>query len=159
VTGLTPLVGREAEVTLLRERWAQSTEGLGQVVVLSGEAGIGKARLGHVLTERGMGAGAPRRTLRRSPYPTNRALYPGIDPLQRLTQGHRDEPPEARLAILEQALQTAGLPLAEAVPLLAALLSLPVPERYPPLTLSPQRQKQQTQEALVAWLLAETGQQ
>src|SRR4029453_15974613 len=51
-TGLTPLVGREAEVTLLRERWAQSSEGLGQVVVLSGEAGIGKSRLVRVLTER-----------------------------------------------------------------------------------------------------------
>ena len=52
-------------------------------------------------------------------------------------------------------MQASRLPLAEAVPLVAALLSLPVPERYPPLTLSPQRQKQQTQEALVAWLLAE----
>ena len=52
-----------------------------------------------------------------------------------------------------------ALPPAQAVPLLAALLSLPVPEQYPPLTLSPQRQKQQTQEALVAWLLAETVQQ
>ena len=51
-TGLTPLVGREAEVTLLRERWAQSQDGHGQVVVLSGEAGIGKSRLVHVLTER-----------------------------------------------------------------------------------------------------------
>src|SRR5262249_24571401 len=63
-TGLTPLVGREAEVTLLRERWAQSTEGLGQVVLLSGEAGIGKSRLVHVLTERVVATGAPRLTLR-----------------------------------------------------------------------------------------------
>ena len=49
--GLTPLVGREEEVTLLRERWAQSTEGLGQVVLLSGEAGIGKSRLVQVLKD------------------------------------------------------------------------------------------------------------
>ena len=51
-TGLTPLVGREHEVGLLRERWAQSRDGLGQVVLLSGEAGIGKSRLVRVLTER-----------------------------------------------------------------------------------------------------------
>ena len=76
-TGLTPLVGREAEVTLLRERWAQSTERLGQVVLLSGEAGIGKSRLVHVLTERVVDKGAPRLTLRCSPYHTNSALYPG----------------------------------------------------------------------------------
>ncbi|HEY7491590.1 MAG TPA: adenylate cyclase, partial [Candidatus Tectomicrobia bacterium] len=60
---------------------------------------------------------------------------------------------------MEQVLRTARLPLAEVVPLVAALLSLPVPERYPPLTLSPQRQKQKTQEALVTWLLAEAAHQ
>ena len=158
-TGLTPLVGREAEVTLLRERWAQSTEGLGQVVVLSGEAGIGKSRLVRVLTEQVVEAHTPRPTLRCSPYHTNSALYPVIEHLQRLLHWHRDATPDARLATLEQALQTAGLPLAEVVPLVAALLSLPVPAHYPPLTLSPQRQKQQTQEALVAWLLAEAAQQ
>jgi class 3 adenylate cyclase/predicted ATPase len=157
--GLTPLVGREAEVTLLRERWAQSTEGLGQVVLLSGEAGIGKSRLVHVLMERVVDTGAPRLTLRCSPYHTNSAFYPVIEHLQRLLHWHREETPEARLATLEQALQTARLPLAEAVPFVAALLSLPLPEHYPPLTLSPQRQRQKTQEALVAWLLAEAAQQ
>ena len=58
----------------------------------------------------------------------------------------REDTPEARLAKLEQGLQAAGLPLVEAVPLLAVLLTIPVPERYPPLLLSPQRQRQQTQE-------------
>ena len=158
-TGLTPLVGREHEVGLLRERWAQSRDGLGQVVLLSGEAGIGKSRLVRVLTERVADEGAPWLTLRCSPYHTNSAFYPVIEHLQRLLQWHRDATPAARLATLEQALQTVGLPLAEVVPLLAALLSLPVPERYPPLALSPQRQKQKTQEALVAWLLAETARQ
>jgi predicted ATPase/class 3 adenylate cyclase len=157
--GLTPLVGREHEVGLLRERWAQSRDGLGQVVLLSGEAGIGKSRLVRVLTERVADEGAPWLTLRCSPYHTNSAFSPVIEHLQRLLQWHRHETPAARLAALEQALQTAGLPLAEVVSLLAALLSLPVPEQYPPLALSPQRQKQKTQEALVAWLLAETAQQ
>ena len=73
-TGLTPLVGREAEVTLLRERWAQGRDGLGQVVVLSGEVGIGKSRLVRVLTERVVEAHTPRPTLRCSPYHTNSAL-------------------------------------------------------------------------------------
>jgi class 3 adenylate cyclase/predicted ATPase len=158
-TGLTPLVGREAEVTLLRERWAQSRDGLGQVVVLSGEAGIGKSRLVRVLTERVVEVHTPRLMLRCSPYHTNSALYPVIEHLHRLLHWHRDAAPDARLATMEQAVQTARLPLAEVVPLLAALLSLPVPDRYPPLTLSPQRQKQQTLEALVAWLLAEATQQ
>src|SRR5262245_37695226 len=158
-TGLTPLVGREHEVGLLWERWAQSRDGLGQVVLISGEAGIGKSRLVRVLAECVTDEGAPWLTLRCSPYHTNSALYPVIEHLQRLLQWNRHETSAARLATLEQALQTVGLPLAEVVPLLAALLSLPVPEQYPSLTLSPQRQKQKTQEALVAWLLAETAQQ
>jgi class 3 adenylate cyclase len=158
-TGLTPLVGREHEGGLLRERWAQSRDGLGQVVLLSGEAGIGKSRLVRVLTERVADEGAPWLTLRCSPYHTNSAFYPVIEHLQRLLQWPRHETPAARLDTLEQALRTAGLPLAETVPLLAVLLSLPVPAQYPPLALSPQRQKQKTLEALVAWLLAETARQ
>jgi hypothetical protein len=159
VTGLTPLVGREAEVTLLRERWAQAQEGEGQVVLLSGEAGIGKSRLVHVLTEQVVAAQTPRLTVRCSPYHTTSALYPVIAHVHRQLHWHREMPPDARLTTLEQAVQAAHLPLAEVVPLLAALLALPVPERYPPLTGSPQRQKQQTLEALVAWLLADAAQQ
>jgi predicted ATPase len=82
-----------------------------------------------------------------------------IEHLQRVLHWHREAPPETLLTTLEQAVQGVRLPLAEVVPLVATLLSLPVPERYPPLTLSPQRQKQQTLEALVAWLLAEAAQQ
>jgi class 3 adenylate cyclase/predicted ATPase len=158
-TGLTPLVGREAEVTLLRQRWAQSTEGLGQVVVISGEAGIGKSRLVRVLTEQVVDEITPRLTLRCSPYHTNSAFYPIIEHLRRLLQWQRDTPPEATLTALEQVLQTTGLPLAEVVPLVAALLAVPLPARYPPLILSPQRQKQKTQEALMSWLLADAAQQ
>ncbi|HEY7496366.1 MAG TPA: adenylate/guanylate cyclase domain-containing protein, partial [Candidatus Tectomicrobia bacterium] len=157
-TGLTPLVGREAEVTLLQERWAQSTDGLGQVVVLSGEAGIGKSRLVYELIERVMDEHTPRLTFHCSPYHTNSALYPVLEYLKRLLHWQRNTSPEAKLATLEQAIQTARLPLAEVVPLVAALLLLPVSAHYPPLTLSPQRQKQKTLEALVAWLLAEAAQ-
>ena len=93
-TGLTPLVGREHEVGLLRERWVQSRDGLGQVVLLSGEAGIGKSRLVRVLTERVADEGAPWLTLRCSPYHTNSAFYPVIEHLQRLLQWHRHETPQ-----------------------------------------------------------------
>ena len=76
-TGLTPLVGREAEVSLLRERWAQSQDGHGQVVVLSGEAGIGKSRLVHVLTERVVDTHTPTADPALFPVPYQQCLLPG----------------------------------------------------------------------------------
>src|SRR5262249_57760804 len=85
-TGLTPLVGREQEVGLLRERWAQVKDGLGQVVLLSGEAGIGKSRLVQVLREHV--AAEPQAWLTPCqclPYYQNNALYPMIDLLERVT--------------------------------------------------------------------------
>jgi class 3 adenylate cyclase len=78
-TGLTPLVGREQEVGLLLERWERVKEGLGQVVLLSGEAGIGKSRLAQVLKERIAGEVHLRWECRGSPYYQNSALYPVID--------------------------------------------------------------------------------
>ena len=95
-----------------------------------------------------------------SPYYQQSALYPVIEHLQRLLQFHRDDTPEAKLDKLEQGLQRYRFALDEAVPLLAALLSVPLPEaRYAPLSLSPQRQRQKTLEALLTWLLAETERQ
>jgi TOMM system kinase/cyclase fusion protein len=158
-TGLTPLVGRASEVTLLLEHWAQSTEGLGQVVLLRGEAGIGKSRLVEALYARVEHEHCPRITFRGSPYHTNSALYPVLEHIQRLLHFRVDNTPPVRLARLEQALTPYHLPLEETVPLLAAWLSLPHPEAYPPLRLDPQRQRQKTQEALVAWLLAEAERQ
>jgi class 3 adenylate cyclase len=159
VTGFTPLVGRDPEVALLLERWAQSQDGRGQVVLLSGEAGIGKSRLVEVLRERVLSKGATRMAFRCSPYHQNSALYPVVDHLQRLLHWHRDEASEAKLDKLERVLRTSRLLLADVVPLFAVLLSLPHPDGYPPLHLSPQRQKQKTHEALVAWLLEEAERQ
>jgi class 3 adenylate cyclase/predicted ATPase len=157
--GLTPLVGREHEVMILRERWAQAQAGQGHVVLLSGEAGIGKSRLVQVVKDAIIGAATVRIEYRCSPYHQYSALYPVITHLERALAWRPDETPEARLRKLEEALRPAPLPLGAMVPLVAALLSLPLPASYPPLTLTPQRQKQKTLEALLTWLLALTEQQ
>jgi TOMM system kinase/cyclase fusion protein len=157
-TGLTPLVGRESEVGLLLERWAHSQGGQGQVVLLRGEAGIGKSRLVEVLREHVISQGATRLVFRCSPYHQQSALFPVIDHLQRYLRWDSTDAPEARLAALEQALRTSRLPLEEVLPLFAALLSLPHPTPYPVLNLPPQRQRQRTHDALVAWLLEEAEQ-
>src|SRR5262245_3081392 len=158
-SGFTPLVGRESEVALLLERWGQSQDGRGQVVLLRGEAGIGKSRLVEALRQHVRREGATRIACRCSPYYQNSALYPVIDHLQRFLQWQRDDTPEAKFDMLEQVLRTSRLPLEDVVPLFAALLSVPLPERYPALNLTSQRQRQKTQEALVAWLLEEAERQ
>jgi predicted ATPase len=159
--GLTPLVGREPEVALLRERWAQVKEGLGQVVLLSGEAGIGKSRLVQVLTEQV--AAEPQAWLtpcQCSPYYQNTALFPMIELLERVVlRFEREESPEQKLRKLEGFVVQYGLPLAETVPLFAALLSLSLTADYAPLTVSPEQQKQKTLHALLTILLRIAAQQ
>ena len=157
--GLTPFVGREQEVGLLGERWQQAKDGLGQVVVLSGEAGIGKSRLVQVLKEAMAAEAHMRVEYHCSPYYQHTALYPVVTSLQRLLQVRPEDPPEEQLHKLERLLERYGLPLEEGVPLVATLLSLPLPERYPPLLLTPQRQKQKTLELVLAWWLKEAEQQ
>jgi predicted ATPase len=147
-------VGREQEVGLLIERWKQAKDGHGQVILLSGEAGIGKSRLVQVLKDHVASEPHTRWECRSSPYYQNSALYPLIDLLQRALQWYQDDPPEQRLEKLEHCLSQYRLPLEESVPLFAPLLSLSVPEeRYPPLHFSPQRQRQKMLESIVAILL------
>jgi class 3 adenylate cyclase len=159
--GLTPLVGREQEVALLLERWEQVKDGLGQVVILSGEAGIGKSRLVQVLTEQV--AAEPQAWLtpcQCSPYHQHSALYPMIDLLERVVlRFEREESLQQKLGKLEGFVVQYGLPLAEAVPLFAALLSLPLTTEYAPLAISPEQQKQQTLHALLTILLRRAAQQ
>jgi class 3 adenylate cyclase/predicted ATPase len=152
--GLTPLVGRESESTLLFERWEQAQDGHGQVILLSGEAGIGKSRLVQVLKDHVAEEPHTRLECRSSPYYTNSALYPITDFLQWTLRFQSDDTPETKLGKLEQNLRQYRLPLEESVPLFATLLSLPVPEdHYPPLTFSPQRQRQKTLESIMAIVL------
>jgi class 3 adenylate cyclase/predicted ATPase len=159
--GLTPLVGREQEIGLLLERWAQVKDGLGQVVLLSGEAGIGKSRLLQVLTEQV--ASEPQAWLtpcQCSPYYQHTALYPLIELLERVVlQFDRDETPPQKLRKLEGFVVQYGLPLAKAVPLFASLLSLPLSADYAALPLSPEQQRQKTLHALLTILLRIAAQQ
>src|SRR5262249_11672646 len=151
----------ESEVALLLERWAQVKEGMGQVVLLSGEAGIGKSRLVEVLKEEV--ATEPQAWLtpcQCSPYHQNTALYPLIDLLERVVlRFEREESSEQKLRKLEGHLVQYGLSLAEAVPLYAALLSIPLTADYAPLHMSPEQQKQQTLHALLTTLLRIAAQQ
>jgi class 3 adenylate cyclase/predicted ATPase/energy-coupling factor transporter ATP-binding protein EcfA2 len=152
--GLTPLVGRESEVTLLQERWQQAKSGQGQVVLLTGDAGIGKSRLVQMLKEHVANESHVRWECRSSEHSQNTALFPLVDLFQRLLRLHAEDTPDAKLGKLEQALSQYRLPLEESVLLFAPLLSLPISEdRYPPLNVSPQRQRQKMLESLVAILL------
>jgi len=157
--GLTPLVGRGAEVALLHERWAQARDGMGQVVLLSGEAGIGKSRLVLALKEQVAGEPHTRWECRCSSYFQDSTLYPLIDLSQRALQFGRDEASETKLQKIAAMLQRYDLAQPETVALWAALLSVPLADRYPPLHLTPQRQKQKTLEAIGALLRALAAEQ
>lgn len=146
------LIGRDEETGLLRRAW-QSTneEGRGQVVTISGEAGIGKSVLIDGLRVEVRREGRGQMTIRCSPYHTSSALYPVVEYFKRLFGWQTEDSAGARLAKLEAALDSYAQPLGETVPLLAMLLSLALPEdRYPPLALTPQQQKRQTQDTIIA---------
>jgi predicted ATPase len=129
-------------------------------VLISGEAGIGKSALADTLRAYVWREGLTRVALRGSPYHTNSALYPVIAHVQQALRFARHDAAEVNLAKLEQALQPLSVPLHEVVPLMAALLAVPLPDgRYPPLHVTPLQQRQQTYDALVAWMLEEAERQ
>ncbi len=146
--GLTPLVGREAEIQLLMDRWGRAKEGESQVAMLSGEAGVGKSRIVHALCERLKSETHHRVQFYGSPYHQNSAFYPAINQLSRMLYSGKDETAASRLNKLEDFLQGLALPAAELAPTLASLLSLPAGERYPASKPDPQHLKQRTLKAL-----------
>ncbi len=151
-TGLTALVDREQELALLADRWSQMRQGSGRVVLISGEAGIGKSRLGQVLKERV--ATEPHLWFECycSPYYQSSPLYPVIDLLTQGLGWTRQDSPETKLAKLEQALARAGFAVPDVLPTLAGFLSLPLPGLPAGSVSSPARRKQQVLEALRAWV-------
>jgi predicted ATPase len=145
-----PLVGRDEELALLQRRWQQAKSGAGCVVVVSGEPGIGKSRLAQTLI--GRLAGQPHTRLRAfcSPHHLDSALYPTITQLERAAGFRREDTADERVDKLEALLAKASNDLGDVTQLLATLLSLTTGDRYPPLGLTPQKQKERTLQALVA---------
>ena len=150
-SGLTQLVGREEELELLLRRWSKVKGGQGQVVLLSGEPGIGKSRLTAALLERL--AAEPHTRLRYfcSPQHTDSALYPIISQTERAAGMAHDDTTQAKLDKLDAVLAQTSTPIQDAA-LFAEMLSLPNDGRYPALGLAPEERRQRTQEALTAQL-------
>jgi class 3 adenylate cyclase/predicted ATPase len=150
-SALSPLIGRDEEIDLLLRRWARANAGDGQIVLISGEPGIGKSRLTAALIERLHAEPHLRLRYFCSPYHQDSALFPFIDQLGRASGFAHDDPPVAKLGKLEILLSGAA-PADEDVPLIADLMSLPASERHPLPNLSPQRKKERTLEALIRQL-------
>ena len=156
-SGLTELVGREEELDLLLRRWLKAKTGQGHVVLLSGEAGIGKSRLTAALLERL--ASEPHARLRYfcSPQHTDSAFYPIISQMERAAGVAHDDTAKAKLDKLDAVLAQTSTPIRDAA-LFAEMLSLPNDGRYPALDLAPEERRQRTQEALTAQVVGLTRQ-
>ena len=147
----TPLVGRDEEIEVLRRRWRRATSSRGEVVLLSGEPGIGKSRLMASLVEETSGAPHTRVWYFCSPHHTDSALLPIIGQLERAAGFGRDDDPFTRLAKLDALLSRVATS-AEDAGLIADLLSLPDDGRFALLDPTAQQRKQRTLEALVRQL-------
>lgn len=140
--------GREREVDLLMARWAQAQNGEGQVILLSGEAGIGKSRIVAALRQKIADEAYTRILYQCSPHHTNSPLYPVISQLERAAGIAPDDPAETKLDKLERVLRRSFSTIDHVAPLLATLLSLSFEGRYEALNLTPREQKERTLLAL-----------
>jgi class 3 adenylate cyclase len=150
---LTELVGREEELELLLRRWSKAKGGEGQVVLLTGEPGIGKSRLTAALMERLAGELHTRIRYFCSPQHTDSALYPIISQMERAARYAHDDSIQVKLDKLDALLSQSSTPPQDAA-LLSEMLSVPNDGRYPQLELTPQQRRHKTLEALTAQLEA-----
>jgi len=147
--GLADLVGREAEMEVLIERQRLAWKGQGQIMLISGEGGIGKSRLAAAITEHVASEPHTQFRYQCSLYHANSALRPVIEHLERSAEFKSDDPSAVRLDKLEALLKKGPSPVEAIAPLFAALLSIPFGDRYPPLTFSPAQQRRRTLAALL----------
>jgi class 3 adenylate cyclase/tetratricopeptide (TPR) repeat protein len=154
-TGLTALVGREEELELLLRRWSRAKSGEGQVVLLSGEAGIGKSRLTAALLEHLATELHTRLRYFCSPQHTDSAFYPIIGRMEHAAGFAHDDTPQGRLDKLDAVLAQTSTSDQDAA-LFAEMLSLPNDGRYPALQLEPQQRRQRTLDALISQVQALT---
>jgi len=150
---LSPLVGREHELASLLDRWETAKDGLGQVILLSGEAGIGKSRMLRALANEIRGERPYILRYQCSPYQANSAFYPIIQRLERDAGIAAADSAQAKLDKLEALLAATTDNVEVLAPIFAAFLSLPGEHRYAPLDLTPQQLRDQTIQALVEQIL------
>jgi class 3 adenylate cyclase/tetratricopeptide (TPR) repeat protein len=150
---LRPMVGRDQELALLGERWAQVRNGRGQCVLLVGEAGIGKSRVTRALRDMVGGSDSAILLFQCSPYHLDSALWPVIQQLTVALKIAAEDSPATRLNKIEAFLRRHAAGVESAVPLVASLLGVPYDDRYGALNLSPQAQRNQTLSVLVGQFL------
>jgi class 3 adenylate cyclase/tetratricopeptide (TPR) repeat protein len=151
-SALTPLIGRDEEIELLMGRWARAKDGNGQIVLVSGEAGIGKSRITEALQERLAGEHYTRLRYFGSPHHADSPLHPVIVQLERAAGFAREDTPGTKLDKLEILLSQAGENSPDSAALIADLLALPNDGRYPSLPPDPRRQREDTFGSLVRQL-------
>lgn len=151
---LSPLVGRDTELSILKDRWEQALEGLGQIVLLIGDAGLGKSRLirelrEHVITEDTEQAAVIE--WRCSQYQQGTSFFPVVEFLSRLLDFENNSADD-RQELVVKYLRDWKIDTTENVSLMCGLLGVPTDERFPPLALSPQKMKERTERLLLQWL-------
>ena len=150
---LTPFIGRELEMALLTERFERAVSGEGQVVLLSGEAGMGKSRVVQTLFERLSATPHTRMRMQCSPFHTTSTLHPVVRHLEYAAGFLPEDGPDERLRKLEALLRQAGKDPADSLAALGPLLSLPVDDRHAPLELTAEQRQARVLNALVDQLL------
>ncbi len=156
---LPPLLGRESETNLLLERWTRARDGTGQAVLLLGEAGIGKSRLSQALRDYLTGEAHALQRFFCVPYHQKSALFPIIANIERASGIARRDKPELRLRKIEHMVAAHAGDLEELVPIYAALLSVPLDDRYPALGMSPRLQKEKTLQVLQDYITRQAREQ